>query len=374
MKKISILAVNDPAVQAYVDQDINIIKEIESQLDCAITIDIIEFVDYYDSLMQAFETGAYDIVMVAGHLWLASFIEKGYLSPIEIQPSASYNYKDVLKSIREEMCYKGQQYLLPSFCDGHMVLYRRPSFVTAFNSVVTPMDIKLTLEKEFDKTMAPFVLKAHPSEVFLDVLPYFRAYDVEPFDAKGQPAFYTQAGCQAVKSYKEMLQYCPSETLSYGNEEVKNAIQQKACTVGITWGGQLGSVMNRQCLDPETICFSVLKKPWNVTWSFGLNRKSQNQDLAVAVMQLLTIKEIDKEVGRICGNPTRYSNFDADRNRYSWYTQVQHMIENYVPLSSFPQLPDAIGIMTGALTDILEDKVTVEQGLSSADQEIRGIL
>lgn len=374
MKKISVLAVNDPAVQAYVDQDINIIQEIESALECELAIDIIDFADYYDSLMQAFETGDYDIVMVAGHLWLASFVEKGYLSPIDIQPSASYDYEDVLKSIREEMCYKGQQYLLPSFCDGHMVLYRRPAFVQAFNSVVTPMDIKSTLEKEFDKTMAPFVLKAHPSEVFLDVLPYFRAYDVEPFDAEGQPAFNTEAGYQAVKSYKAMLLYCPSDTLSYGNDEVKNAIQQKACVVGITWGGQLGAVMKHPCLDPETISFSVLKKPWNVTWSFGLNRKSQKQDLAVEVMQLLTIKEIDKQVGRICGNPTRYSNFDADRKRYSWYTQVQHMIENYVPLSSFPQLPEAIGIVTEALTNILEDKVTVEQGLSSADQEIRGLL
>jgi multiple sugar transport system substrate-binding protein len=374
MKKISILAVNDPAVQAYVDPDINIIKEIESALHCQLSIDIIDFVDYYDRLMQAFETGDYDIVMVAGHLWLASFIEKGYLSPIEIQPSASYDYEDVLKRIREEMCYQGQQYLLPSFCDGHMVLYRRPAFVEAFNTVVTPMDIQLTLEKEFDKTLAPFVLKAHPSEVFLDVLPYFRAYDVEPFDAKGQPTFNTQAGYQAVKSYKAMLQYCPSETLSYGNDEVKKALQEKACTIGITWGGQLGAVMNHQCIDPETIAFSVLKKPWNVTWSFGLNHKSQKQDLAVAVMQLLTIKEIDREVGRICGNPTRYANFDEDRKHYSWYTQVQHMIENYVPLSSFPQLPEAIEIVTRALTDILEDKVTVEQGLSSADQELRGIL
>lgn len=374
MKRINILAVNDPAVQAYVDPNIDIIGEIRDNLRCDVEIDIVDFVDYYDRLMSAFETDYYDIVMVAGHLWLGSFIKNDYLSPIHIHNSPSYEFEDVLASIRKEMFYGENQYLLPSFCDGHMVLYRKSDFQEALNPVTTPMEIYTSLKNTFVPEDKPFVLKAHPSEVFLDMLPYFRAYDVEPFDAHGQALFNTEVGIKAVKVYKDMMAYCPKETLSYGNEEVKVALMQKQCKAGVTWGGQLGALMGDGCIEAEDIGFSMLKKPWNVTWSFGLNSKSKNPSLSVQVMQILTMKEMDKAVGRICGNPTRQSNFNEDKNNYPWYSPVQQMIESYEPLASFPNLPEAIGILSQRLTAILADEMTIEAGLKEAEENIRGLL
>lgn len=205
-------------------------------------------------------------------------------------------------------------------------------------------------------------------------MPYLRANQVEPFDAAGKPMFNSDAGIKAVQQYMALLKYCPEETRIYGNEEIKKAIQTNTCDLAITWGGQLGAVMDDNCLSPEDIGFATLEKPWNVTWSFGLNSQSKQSSLAVKVMQLLTRKEIDIEVGRICGNPTRQSSFDRDSKRYAWYPAVKEMIETYEPLASVPTLPESIAIVTEELTGIVNGRVTIEEGLSRAEDAINEVL
>jgi len=375
VKTIRILAVNDPAVAAYVNPKFKFIEKIEKQLSCRISVDIIDFQDYYERLMTAFETDTYDIVMIAGHLWLASFVDKGYLKAFKIQDSEAFDYSDILESIRNEMRYKEKQYLLPSFCDGHMLLYRKSIFTDGFPKKASIKNIrdKFKALKLYEQSFKPFVLKAHPSEVFLDVLPYFRANAVEPFDQNGRPTFNTENGCNAVKDYMELLSYCPKETLNYGNDEVKNAIQSNSCDIAITWGGQLGAVMDKNCIWPEDIAFSALVNPWNVTWSFGMNHKSCNTELALEVMQSLTSKELDLEVGRVCGNPTRYSSFLTDEEKYPWYPAVKEMIENYQPLSSVPTLATSIAIVTESLTKIINSQISVQEGLRVAEEGVNAL-
>ncbi len=50
-----------------------LIQPIEDALGIHIDLQIVSFADYYETLMDAFEHSKYDIVMVAGHLWLPFF-------------------------------------------------------------------------------------------------------------------------------------------------------------------------------------------------------------------------------------------------------------------------------------------------------------
>lgn len=79
MKKIKILAVQDPAVSVYVDSRLDLLRKFPKK-DVEAEFDIVSWDDYFETMMKSFQGNAdYDIVMVAGHLWLRDFVEKGYL-------------------------------------------------------------------------------------------------------------------------------------------------------------------------------------------------------------------------------------------------------------------------------------------------------
>jgi len=79
MERIRVLAVADPAVYVYADTKFNILNKFKEQTGIQVSFDIVPWADYYSILMNSFKEYKYDIVMVAGHLWLQNFIDNGYL-------------------------------------------------------------------------------------------------------------------------------------------------------------------------------------------------------------------------------------------------------------------------------------------------------
>lgn len=75
---IRVLAVDDPAVRAYVEPEYEILEKYKSQSDVDVIFDIIPWAQYYSKMMDAFQGKIkYDVVMVAGHLWAYDFVKKG---------------------------------------------------------------------------------------------------------------------------------------------------------------------------------------------------------------------------------------------------------------------------------------------------------
>ena len=52
-----------------------------------------------------------------------------------------------------------------------------------------------------------------------------------------------------INDYFEMKNYSKNEVKNYGNQKVKEAIQKRECELALTWSGQLGEVMNKNCVD-----------------------------------------------------------------------------------------------------------------------------
>jgi multiple sugar transport system substrate-binding protein len=353
METIRILGVGDPAVYTYQEKVNEIIKPIEKEFNIQIELHIFSFDKYYKELMDAFEKDEYDIVMVAGHLWLPFFVEEGYLSPL-YQNGSGGQLDDILESIKREMFYNKAQYLYPSFCDGHILVYRKNRLNIQVGDVMSILDILDYLDRQEAKNQ--FTLKAHPSELFLDVLPYFRALNISPISKSGKVKIEDKEIDHVLNLYKKAMKYCNPQVRTFGNDEVRKSIQSGTVDMAVTWGGQLGAVMSDACVEPEQIGFAALKESWNVTWSFGLNAKSKHKSTAVKVIEKLTDKNVDKEIGRKCGNPTRLSNFIEDKDRYPWYLVTKKMIEKAKPLPSTPFLPEAITLLTEVLNNRLSDE------------------
>lgn len=304
--------------------------------------------------------------MVAGHLWLQEFVDKGYLLKLSGDFKENYDYTDIMPSIRKEIELNDNKYLLPSFCDGHILLYRKSQLNQELAEVVSIEELIQVVKNNTDNHKDTFVLKAHPSEIFLDFLPYLRNEGIDAFDEKGLPLFNTSAGYLALQKYIDMKKYCAKNVSEFGNEEVLNAIQRDKCKLGVSWGGQIGQIMNERCLNPDDIGFASLETSWNTTWSFGINHLCKNQESAEEFLQYITSKEIDKVVGAYCGNPTRRSSFLAGKEEYRWYPVLLNMLERARPLPHLSNTGQLIGIVTEEIVKAFNGKINPEEALERA--------
>ena len=353
MKQLNVLAVGDPAVYGYVDKSLNIISSYEVKNNIKVVFDIVDWVDYYDALMNSFTNYKYDIVMVAGHLWLPDFVNKGYLKEFNVSDDSLYDFNDVLEVIQNEMKINNKQYLLPSFCDGHMLAYRTDKVVFESQDNISINDIKDYLDRN---RIRKVVLKAHPSEIFLDFLPYLRSQGTDFIDELGRPLFNNEQGIEALKSYKGMLEHSSIETLKFGNEEVLSAIQKDQISLAVSWGGQIGQILNQHCINRETLKFVGLKESWNVTWSFGIPSLTTKTDEALQFMKYLSSKKVDKLIGGYCGNPTRTSTFIEDGIKHAWYKNLYNMLVNCKPLPNLLNTGELIGVFTEELVKYMSHR------------------
>ncbi|TDO84338.1 carbohydrate ABC transporter substrate-binding protein (CUT1 family) [Halanaerobium saccharolyticum] len=369
IKSIDVLAVGDPAVEVYNDSKYGFLEEFKKTKDIDVNFEIVSFNKYYEELMESFQKYKYDVVMVAGHLWLKEFVEKGYLAELKLAAAQNYNYLDIVAEIREELELDGRRYLLPSFSDGHILIYRKSDKTKNIAEKITIKEL-IAVVKSFEKQSAPLVLKADASEIFLDLLPYFRARSLEPFSETGQFLLNNQSGRAALNDYLDLKKYCQKNVINFGNQEVKEAIQKKEVELAVTWSGQLGTVMDEHCLEKESLDFAYFEQPWKTTWSFALNNLSQKKEAAAEFMYYITSQKVDKVVGAHCGNPTRFSNFEADRDKFRWYKVVLKMLTNSKSLPDLKNTGSLIGSCSCEFHQALMGKISAEEALNNIEKLI----
>ncbi len=382
-RKVRVLAVGDPAVEVYADKNYKILNGWKKDNDIDIDFNIVPWESYYDTMMEDFKSQKpnYDIVMVAGHFWLRDFVENKFISPIDEYVNLfpkDYDYEDILPIIREEMKLDGHQYLLPSFCDGHMVLYRKSIVKEVLGHLpkeCITIDELIQMVEKVDgfQGLRGIALKAHVSEILTDFLPYLRNEGIDLFHEDCTPSFYNDKGIKALNKYIALRKYAPADTNEFGNAEIKYQIQHKKVVFAITWGGQLGVVLNEQCKELEDIGFATLDKPWNVTWSFALNNNSKNKEEAIRFLAYLTSKDIDKLVGSYAGSPVRKSTYldERERSKCPWYDAHLEMVEKYAkPLPSLKGSGEILGILYEYISKAFNHELSAEEALKTAHEKI----
>lgn len=369
-KSIKVLAVGDPAVAVYVNESFKILEQFTEATGYPVLFDIVPWENYYDTLMKNLQSdhSSYDVVMVAGYFWLKDFVSSGYLealSPLD---------EDVLPVIRQEMMIEGKTFLVPSFCDGHLVLYRPSILEPIFGKIsecITTDEYGVMAAKLGENAIA---MKAHPSEIFLDFLPFLRAEGVEPFAADGSVNVNRPEAVEALKAYIALKVFALQGTEEFGNEGVKEAFQHKKCAMMVTWGGQIGEVLSPSCESIEDVGFAAFKTAWNVTWSFGIPKSASDKEAAEKLLSYLGSSSVDRLVGGFAGSPVRKSTYELDRAVYPWYDIHLKLIEEYAkPLPSL----NNFGAMAGHLYEqvylAFTGEKTAEEALQAAQVAIEKV-
>jgi multiple sugar transport system substrate-binding protein len=363
METLKVLAVADPAVMAYVDQ--RLLDGFPSKVE----MDVFPWSEYYSTMLEVFEGKAdYDIIMVAGHLWKRDFAEKGYLAPV------SYEEEDILPVIAKEMKFNGKQYLSPSFCDGHMIVYRK-SVITEvlgkeFGEIVTPEEYCKAAQK-LSKAGYLIAMKADESEIFTDALPFLRMEGIDVYDAKtGKIQCDREEVIHGLENYVELKTFAFHDTDACGNEEIARKLQSKEAALSVTWSGQMGTVMNEACIEKEDLGFATFSTAWNVTWSFAISAGSQKIEAAQELLQFLRSGEIDRKAGSASGAPVRRESYLSSMNTYPWYRCQLAMFEHAVPLPYLIRTGDKNGVLYHQIALSFAGKKTPREAMLDAKREI----
>lgn len=370
---IKVLAVNDPAVDVYIDKKYGILDRYEDD-SVKIEFDIIPWDNYFPTMIKAFSGEApYDIVMVAGHLWLADFVQKQYLEPI------SYDFEDIIPVIAQEMQYQGKTYLSPSFCDGHMIVYQKSILKNVLGKLPGPVitaDEFIIITQKLGESgfAAPIALKAHPSEILLDALPYLRSAGLDVYEMKDHKVI-----CNIDKMENELIKYlklklyAPQDTNTFGNNEIKELLAHKKVAMAVTWSGQLG-VVARECEEVKELGFSTFDTAWNVTWSFGISKASKNKEKAMEFLAYLRSVPVDHLAGSYCGAPVRRSNYIDGLDEVPWYKVQLEMIEKHArPFMGILQAGDKNGILYEEIYQAFMGKKTAANAIQDAKSRIKAL-
>ena len=367
---IKVLAVADPAVAVYVDTKHNILKNFGT----VVQFDIVPWEAYYKTMLEVFDNKAhYDVIMIAGHLWLRDFAKKGYLAAIELEA------EDILPTILQEMSYEGTTYLSPSFCDGHMIAYRKSIMKEKYGrlpgNVITPEEyIQIAKCLGEGNERKAIVMKAHSSEIFTDALPFLRMQgrDVYATDTLAATCNNPEV-IQGLEAYLELRQYAPSDTDTYGNEQVVEAIQKKQAAMAITWSGQLGVVYNEECEEREDLGFATLETAWNVTWSFAISANSRKKEEAQELLRFLRSPEVDKLAGGCSGAPVRRGSYIEGRAQYPWYECQLNMIEHAKPLPNISGAGDKNGVLYEEIANAFAGRKSAREAMADAEYRINSM-
>ncbi|WP_024295703.1 extracellular solute-binding protein [Lacrimispora indolis] len=367
---LKVLAVADPAVEGYLDEELGILKGYGGRVD----FHIVPWADYYPMMMKAFAGEAdYDIVMVAGHLWLRDFVEKGYLSELDFEE------EDILPVIAEEMRYKGKAYLSPSFCDGHMILYRKSLLHQVLGkeleNVITPQEYIETAKayKEACGKQA-VAMKADQSEIFTDALPFLRMYGGDAYDLHGTAACGKEETVKGLQSYVELKTCAVDGTEAFGNGEIALAIREKRAAMAVTWSGQMGEVFKKGCLEPWDLGFCTFSTAWNVTWSFGICLSSGKKKAAEEFLKYLRSPEVDGKVGKKSGAPVRRGSYLEGAGECPWFPVQQKMMELAKPLPRLSKAGEKNGVFYEKIFEAFTGKKTAQEAMREAGQAIDSMI
>lgn len=331
--KLKVLAVADPAVTGYIDEKANILNNYSEK----VSMEIVPWDKYYDTMMAALSGKVkYDIVMVAGHLWKCDFINNGYLKEL------TYETEDILPVIAKEMKYKNKIYLSPSFCDGHMIVYRKSIIkkVTGglLQSVITPQEYMEVAEK-LSGSGYKIAMKAAQSEIFTDALPFLRMNGNDVYvEETGEVQCNTPDIINGLEHYCKLKKFACEGTENFGNDEIAEKIKKKEAAMAVTWSGQLGVVWEQDCLEKEDLGFAAFSTAWNVTWSFGVSASSGNVERAADFLKFLRMPQVDVIAGNRSGAPVRLGSYEKGKLQFPWYECQLKMFEHAKPL---PDMIDA---------------------------------
>jgi len=352
---------------------------------------IVPWPEYRQCLMAALtsERAPYQAVCVPGHVWIPELVDAGYLASVDSLLGGvsrdiidGYMPQDIMPLIARESHYRGHQYMVPLFSDGHVLFYRK-DLVTLPDGDGVPIVSPQALGALAAKAHRPpevygLALKAHPSEIFLDWLPFLWGEGGDIFDDEGQPAFASEAGVRALATYCDLRHFCPPDTHTYGNAEIAGALKSGRVAMATTWGGQAAAiVLASDGTHSDRLGTAVYSRPWNATWGVAIpaNQPVALQERVLSILLQAMGPDTDRKVTRVAGSPVRRSSYSpTEMTRYVWLRSQHEMLSRADMLPMHPQMGSLLEVLYPAVYAAFVGEATPRQALSRAEADVRPIL
>jgi multiple sugar transport system substrate-binding protein len=396
---ITLIGPDDPALNAlentFKTGQVPVTSEVTGTSETARLL-IIPWAEYRDRLMETLTAGEapHQAVFVPGHIWLPELAEAGYLAPLDqIRPPlpdtgphpAERLLAEMLPSVSAEAHYQGRSYLFPLFTDGHILFYRQDllgeqmaqaHFTRSGVPLISPMALAELAEQAHNPPKVyGLALKAHPSEIFLDWLPFLWAAGGDLLDEAGEPAFAGQAGVRALEYYTRLRRFCPPDTHLYGNAEILEIIKKGQAALVTTWGGQAGPLYASGA--GRAYRTAIFPRPWNAAWGAAIpaNQPAERQQAALSVLLSAFGPETDLAVITAAGSPVRRSSYAPEQlETHPWLPAQLAMLERCGRLPDRPEVGRFLGALYGAVYSAFTEEQTPQAALKQAEAEARQAL
>jgi multiple sugar transport system substrate-binding protein len=371
MSTYRILGPDDPALAALK-------SELAAHPEWQTDLVILPWADYQPALNAALqaEVSPYQAVCAPGHVWLPGLVSAGQLAAFDpLLPDISeslrqdYNAGEILPAVAREATVSGQTYLLPLFTDGHLLFFNKERLDLASGATISPLSLaQVAASARLPAGTHALALKAHPSEIFLDWLPFLWAAGGEVIDATGAPGFAGPEGVEALEYYCALRQYCPPQPESFGNAEIARALVEGQVALAASWGGQAAVIFDGHA----NLGTALYTHPWNATWGICLPA-NQPQPVQRAMLERLYATcgpHLDREVTRLAGSPVRQSSYsEQESSRYPWLPAQYEMLLRAGNLPGNPRLSAFLGDLYGAVFAAFSGQESPLQALKKAKEK-----
>jgi len=377
---LKIIGPDDPALAAAR-------KNIAEHPQWNLELTVYPWADYRDVMMESLNADITpnQAVFVPGHVWIPELAAAGLITELdplfsELPEAArrDYHWENVITAVKKESQYLDRQYMIPYFNDAQILFYRE-DLVRLQKSIdppeISPLDlVDLARKAHQPPDIYGIALKAHPSEIFFDWLPYLLAAGGQIADSDLLPTFRSEAGIQALSAYLQLREYAPPQTGSFGNEEIAAVIKNGRAAFVTTWGGQASPIfLDERNLFREKYQPAIFPFPCGGTWGIALPSNQSGEILLKTLQVLLSLNspEADKDVLLAAGSPIREDSYTQSAyQKYSWLRAQRKVYDRVSFLPFDPRIRVFLGPLTENLVSAFKGKISPEGALETAHNQI----
>ncbi len=348
-------------------------------------------------------SGQFD-VMTIGLMEAPMWGERKWLHAMTDFP-ASYEFSDLIDSVRDGLSFEGRQYALPFYAESQMLFYRKDLFEKAgltMPAEPTWDDVENLAAKLHNPSagMYGIVMRGKPGwgEAGGQITPMAYSYGARWFDMNWKPQFDTPQFKEALTKYTEMVKkYCPPGSTSNGFNECLmifasgKAAMWSDATIAAAFlaDPEQSSVLGKVGYAPQP--YGKFKKGCNYLWSWALAipSSSQHKDAAQKFIMWATSPEYIKLVADTRGweqvpagtRKSLYKNpkyleaapFADMTYKMIMSAKIRDMAQDPVPYvgNSYICLPEFAGIgnyITQEWAAVMSGTKTVDQAVKAAQE------
>jgi len=280
--------------------------------DAIVKVDDVDYGNLKAKQLQSLTTSAdYDLVW-ASEIWLAEYVSKGLLLPLnDLVAENNVDLSVYSKAMIDMNTTDGELYALPTFAQTLILTYNKDWLENEGQEVPTTVDELLAVSKYFKDKGTGIAIPAKQGSaavsIYLQIL-YSAGGDI--FGSDGKINLLSDESLYAAEVWDELCEYSLTGSLTWHHDEVSQALREEVAPIGITITGLAGFDS-----DPEMsrivdkVGYAVIPGKVSVVgvvsyWSWGVAKNSENPDAAFNLAVWLCSPEIEKEQalmnGQIC--------------------------------------------------------------------------